>query len=1418
MKLLGMDLDSSGRDQSEGTYKFARNGVLHRRKLNSVSNEEGFEEIVSLEGYHVLKFVTLSEESIVVFSINPTGVPEIGIVDYLSYSVSLCATGLNFNDQHPIEASIIYSPANDPYVIFTDNLNPTRYLNLNNPQLAVDGNGTPITDTSLESLSYFHNAQVPQFELQGVKSHVGGALTNGVYYLYLRYVDSDYSATRFVGRSSMIAIDEPSSSTTPGELTGFMIDLKIDNLDTRYKYFQIGYIYYKENKATEANILLKNYPISSEVSLVTITGHEEKESTVNSELALPPVNYTTAKALSISNNTVYLGNLKENVLEDFQKYVNYFKVKWTAEKQISLDGENYKNAITVYNAKGFRPGEVYALYAVPVLKNGVRLQGYHIPGRAPVDIAGYPGQDETTFIKDLAALPSATNDLAVSPNVRYFHTRETATGTVGQKKGEMGFWQNENEFYPATEDFTVVNGATGAYQGSIRSQNVRHHRFPTVRQLISWGIKPSELLDTDMLGEQTTADITLSGASLSVAAALNPMYVRRNVVFSTEVGATAAAVMENSNIDLKNNTPADAQANVNFSISYTGTCTVPELHGAIVFKLHIQKIASTDLGSGVLLTQVLYSDTSASASTGATISLTGVAQGSTEMTLGPGEKLRIFATIDSPADSVDFSGGVSDEDVTLSLESYGALDAAGESLLNGSVFTRPLGLVIEDINLPAEIADQLQGIEIHYASRTQGNMSVLSQVGVHYKNELNDALRLHPYDFLAVSPHPAMGATFMRTLYKAIVKEDTAVGSNTLRNFVHATQAYTASSDADMIRSLSNVKYIPHNIDDVGEIPEDNTLGEEYVHAKMSALSYAIGEYPEQATVADLCVHRTNLYADFYSQQTVATGAMLPIEGSDAFSGGVYAYGGDNFKSIVRTDLHDVTYLYRYKYALDTISNVAMAKRLASDVNEEIDADFDKTLQRNYYYSPVFHELNKYNGVICYNPFGNDESHKPFHIIRGQEQDREGQVNTYRNFSPLEYFVAEKKRGEIQKLVSFHQGMLIHHREGLYTTVSKAQINTDETAAYLGNADIFRVEPKELTESDGGIMGTYNPSGAVLTEKGYVFVDGRNKRVYLISKEGQLELSSSKFKLSNFFEKQLDFSLIEFFRSKGEQEYFQVGDSPFSSSGIGYVIWYEAEHNRIMFSKRDYKVNIPEGMYKRKNEAGLYEEQFYKLNSGYLKFNDGFGSFEPVNFEDDPRFEPNHFTLSFSLDTMHWTFFHDYAPGAVGIQKTTPITCTGSKSYMHGSGLPGMYYKEEPFAFYIDMVANPEPLTDKILQTVKWESEALDAEGVPFKDVTLDGLAVYNDRQYSGILDLTTGRRFARDQWQFNSFRDLSNDTPFIDEFGILDPAAVDVDKPWYERKRFKSKYIILRLICSNIQGKTLHLYQVVPMLRKAFR
>ena len=129
---------------------------------------------------------------------------------------------------------------------------------------------------------------------------------------------------------------------------------------------------------------------------------------------------------------------------------------------------------------------------------------------------------------------------------------------------------------------------------------------------------------------------------------------------------------------------------------------------------------------------------------------------------------------------------------------------------------------------------------------------------------------------------------------------------------------------------------------------------------------------------------------------------------------------------------------------------------------------------------------------------------------------------------------------------------------------------------------------------------------------------------------------------------------------------------------------------------------------------------------------------------------------------------------------------------------------------------------------------------LPFKQ-----FYIYNTYQNSGLtnFEYLNNIRKVEGSWMFNNFRDLvkysrSNElsdnqynisgafnsnvqTPekqlmFIDE-GIINSTILDTTKPWYEQKKFISKFFAIRLIGQG-NNNLVNLYAANATLRKSSR
>lgn len=142
----------------------------------------------------------------------------------------------------------------------------------------------------------------------------------------------------------------------------------------------------------------------------------------------------------------------------------------------------YRDPDLLFNRKGYRRGEVYAFYISFILKDGSESFAYHIPGRRLIE----------RFEKVWAELPNlgvfngpiASGEiLAYDPDSYPYQYLDTSYMGGVPFESNMGFWENQNEYYPQSKDFeewiVSANGRGIFSVGAPVNGNVRHHKLPS---------------------------------------------------------------------------------------------------------------------------------------------------------------------------------------------------------------------------------------------------------------------------------------------------------------------------------------------------------------------------------------------------------------------------------------------------------------------------------------------------------------------------------------------------------------------------------------------------------------------------------------------------------------------------------------------------------------------------------------------------------------------------------------------------------------------------------------------------------------------------------------------------------------------------------------------------------------------------
>ncbi len=176
------------------------------------------------------------------------------------------------------------------------------------------------------------------------------------------------------------------------------------------------------------------------------------------------------------------------------------------------DMGGYRNQKYASYLKSYRRGEVYALYISFVLNDGTETYAYHVPGRDRTLVEAWLANNSTDVSEEVFPNGTSTSgdidyafeeydvnasayrksslnfDLAERIGSYEYNKINDTSRTILPNRNNtddahlMGLWRNESEFYPQTDDFTIMSvDAFGNPEqiDSIQGSRVRHHKFPS---------------------------------------------------------------------------------------------------------------------------------------------------------------------------------------------------------------------------------------------------------------------------------------------------------------------------------------------------------------------------------------------------------------------------------------------------------------------------------------------------------------------------------------------------------------------------------------------------------------------------------------------------------------------------------------------------------------------------------------------------------------------------------------------------------------------------------------------------------------------------------------------------------------------------------------------------------------------------
>lgn len=1364
----GLRRDENKLDQLEGSWCDARNIVITKAN-GTISNENGFDDITPT-GYpnkKLIGVIVTNTKKVHFFGSTNAADSEIGIIDEnLNYTTIIIDSLLNFHEDHPIQGVFQYKFNNNLVIAWTDSTNgkwnPYRILNLDCIPFGIepDYSITPADLNKAEALlSLFPKVSVPSIDTFSV-IQAGGNLTTGAYYFIIGYTLEDGSDTSWLNIYNPISIYNDNISLPSlqldgdigGIFTGKSLTINFDNINTNFKYLKLGYIKLENGVYTAQYV--NSYLINGSTLTIDFNDSENSKSDITlNEVLIPNSVYPYGKTIATALDKLFLGNVETEPDLDFQPYANMVNLKWVFEEDINIydpaSKNTFKDEQTIFFKKPFKDDEVYAFYIALRNKNsGKWSNGFIIPGRALV--AGVDDINVAGTSLDIAELDTGNP----VPKFRVLETANATSVIVDPNfptnknllEGDFGAWENENETYPDSISFDSTSlGGT-----DLRNAKVRHHKFPSNSYLAS-------LEDIDYnngfnyinknVGDFTREQFLISGNN-------NEFTIYSHRLNPTIAGGVFAGALFNVSLSSTfapfAGTPVYRNrfiANKNNKIKIKSNFAFIINPTALPISYRF-RVFREEIGGNIT---VLFDKSG-------TIPISGASQTVNVWTENDIENTFETGLTSSTSKVVDYYFIF--EDFTLAGVNFGGASGSLDviDLNTTTVSTKLLGVKVENLNIPSNFKDIYDEWGIFYAKRTTNNIRVLG-------NDMLKVERLHTFDLM--QKQVATKASYLKEQVEYFGQE--VYGVNPLERFEERDTIfnYAKGIPSPKIHHIRKFEYAGENTN-LNGVDNTNLASNIYIEAgKALTTPYLLSDLNDRIgkrnILCDLVVYRKNVYNSFQEQELVFTGSGFKINAS-----GVQPvqkiYGGDIFNTF---------HGFLDKISLPNIDQFSLVVSSASNIGLRRD---DELLRKYHYPKHLKYETLK--PTISYYGYNNDYSSLndlekifpatyknncfddiylfpnriPYSLTEGNESSK---IN-WRVFKPNDYYEMPKNKGVIWNLLGNDRILYIHHEYSLFIAQIKDRLNTSGEETYLGISDLFDRPPVEVLPVKEGYAGNTSQFATMVCKLGYCFIDRNTGRVFIYN--NQLNQIS-------------DYGMLNFWFDNAQYS-DPTKDNPFN--GMGYTMAFDEENYRLIISKID----------------------------------KGIDAFP--------------FTLSYYSNDNFFISFHDYLPefmynnreGIYYVNNNTKKLFKGGSQTLKASYLDSTIYPS-----YIDVVFNDKAELTKRFQNAKWLSEIENNIKVKLEEKTITQILVYNNNQCSGLLNLQDGNNiwFSKDRknveetWQYNDFRDLILDVnlPFLDKNNALIGSNINLNKAWFKRNRFLSKFVVIRFQYDNIDQNDLYLIAV---------
>ena len=478
----------------------------------------------------------------------------------------------------------------------------------------------------------------------------------------------------------------------------------------------------------------------------------------------------------------------------------------------------------------------------------------------------------------------------------------------------------------------------------------------------------------------------------------------------------------------------------------------------------------------------------------------------------------------------------------------------------------------------------------------------------------------------------------------------------------------------------------------------------------------------------------------------------------------------------------------------------------------------------------------------------------PNRIYYSEKSFQEEGIDNYRTILPLNYIDIPGEHSEITKIFSRNNALFVLTPSSLWLLPKNVQERvTGDYLSLVGTGGYFNVDPRIVKDSEIGSGGTTQIHSLIKSDYGIIYVSDYDKQIYLLdySNRSGVAIKSINNGISKWLYYNMDFELEKQISSKSG---WIMKDKSNHYTLVGYHMAIDYENDRLLITKKDYKVKEPFYVVNNENwidktelsteESSMFESdaiifnvstnQFYTLSENTTTGNYILNYTMPG---DSSHFIDKSWTLSYSFKTGKYISFHSYLSNVYLFDKKNLFSLsnhlpkddeqeqTGSRQlWRHNADNLYRYFYGVQYPFIIEYVGVQNPVQTTIVDNIVFNTKAIE-DGNIIENVTFTEAVLYNSKQCTGNLGLevlnndvdymindiknTSNVLKLKKQnkdWYLSGFRDmvanngkmwLDDDTSlenswFIDK--ILNSAIFDNNLTWDNMPPMKDKYIIVRL------------------------